>query len=54
VTIIEHETTVCGSPVDPTVPTYTAEYDGRILYFCAADCVQGFEKDPAEFVRTHR
>lgn len=51
---MERATTVCGTPVDPTVPTYTAEHDGRTLYFCAADCIGGFEKDPVEFLRTHR
>lgn len=45
--------TVCGTPVDLTGPNHTAELDGRTYYFCAADCVAGFEKDPAEFLRTH-
>ena len=40
---------VTGEKVDPTVQT--AQYKGKTVGFCCADCVAKFEGDPEKFIK---
>jgi YHS domain-containing protein len=41
---------VCGMDVDKQQAAATAEYEGRIYYFCAPACKKAFEKEPEKYV----
>ena len=40
---------VCGMTVDPCKTELTAEYEDKRYYFCAAGCLEAFEKNPAKY-----
>ena len=40
---------VCGMEVDESTARWTAAYQGRTYYFCAAGCLRSFEKEPAKY-----
>ena len=40
---------VCGMTVDPCKTELTAEYEDNRYYFCAAGCLEAFEKNPAKY-----
>ncbi len=48
--------TLCGRTFHNTDPRYfpSAEYRGRILYFCTQSCLGAFRADPARFYAAHR
>jgi YHS domain-containing protein len=41
---------VCGMDVDEQSAAATAEYQGKIYYFCAPGCKKAFEKEPEKYV----
>jgi YHS domain-containing protein len=44
------EDPICGMQVDmANPPGSTSEYNGRLYYFCRAECLKQFEKDPAKY-----
>jgi xanthine dehydrogenase accessory factor len=52
VVVAEPETAVdpvCGMSVDVATARFRSEYDGAVVYFCAAGCQRAFEKDPAGY-----
>ncbi len=40
---------VCGMKVDPCKTELTVEYEDKRFYFCAAGCLEAFEKNPAKY-----
>lgn len=42
---------VCGMEVDPATASAQIEYGGRRYYFCRADCMQAFVKNPLRYLR---
>lgn len=41
---------VCGMEIEESEIADTADYRGRIYYFCSTGCRQTFEENPAEFM----
>jgi Cu+-exporting ATPase len=42
---------VCGMQIDPAKAAGTAEYNGKIYYFCSAGCKAKFEANPAKYAK---
>lgn len=40
---------VCGMTVDEKKTKYTSEHEGRMFYFCSANCKGTFDKDPHRY-----
>jgi len=40
---------VCGMEVEPENAFGKTEHEGRVIYFCSANCEQKFEKDPEKY-----
>jgi len=40
---------VCGMMVDEKKAKLKSDYMGKIYYFCAPQCKEAFDKDPAKF-----
>ena len=45
---------VCGMTVDPATAKWTAEHDGKTVYFCSEGCRNKFVADPAPYLDTDR
>ena len=43
---------VCGMDVDERTAAATAQYQGKMYYFCAPGCKKAFEKEPEKYVQT--
>jgi YHS domain-containing protein len=43
------EDPVCGMRIDPDDAAATAEYEGRVYYFCSQVCHDAFVADPAAY-----
>ena len=43
---------VCHMEVEIAGAAYTAEFEGRLYYFCCAGCQASFEKDPLAYLQT--
>jgi YHS domain-containing protein len=41
---------ICGMNVDENKAAATAEYKGKIYYFCCTDCKEKFEKEPQKYL----
>jgi Cu+-exporting ATPase len=41
---------VCGMRVKKKAAAATAEYQGKIYYFCAVGCKERFEQEPAKYL----
>jgi YHS domain-containing protein len=53
--------TAAGKPInqycpinkdDKVDPTVTTVYNGKIIGFCCADCIDEFKKDPEKYMKT--
>lgn len=40
---------VCGMMVDPDTAAGRSSYQGTTYYFCSAQCLRQFERDPARY-----
>ncbi|MBI2916962.1 MAG: ATP-binding cassette domain-containing protein [Chloroflexi bacterium] len=45
-----HRDPVCGMEIDPARAKASLAYEGKVYYFCAAGCLQLFQKDPGQFL----
>ena len=45
------EQTICPVMKGPINKEIFAEYKGKMVYFCCADCKATFEKDPEKYVK---
>lgn len=43
---------VCGEDVDPETTPWTARYLEQIFYFCCEKCLQAFNGNPKQFIRS--
>jgi YHS domain-containing protein len=41
---------VCGMEVDERQASGRSEYDGKVYYFCSAECQEEFEDDPESYL----
>jgi YHS domain-containing protein len=41
---------VCGMTVDTTTATFTPQYQGETIYFCAPGCKKAFEQNPSSYL----
>jgi P-type Cu+ transporter len=41
---------VCGMRIDPDDAAATAEYEGKMYYFCSQVCHDAFVADPESYV----
>jgi Cu+-exporting ATPase len=41
---------VCGMSVDPATAEHTYEHNGATYYFCSANCLHKFERDPQPYL----
>ncbi len=41
---------VCGMMVDPAKASAKSVYEGKNYYFCAVECKDEFDKNPAKYV----
>ena len=44
------EDPVCGMRIGPDDAAATAEYEGKLFYFCSETCHEGFVANPATYV----
>ena len=44
---------VCGMDVDEKTAAATAEYRGKMYFFCARSCKEKFVQDPEKYI-THK
>jgi Cu+-exporting ATPase len=42
---------VCGMTVDPLTAAHKAVHDSGTYWFCSADCLAEFEKEPQRYLR---
>ncbi len=40
---------VCGMTVDESKAQLKSEHEGRVFYFCSANCKSTFDKDPHRY-----
>jgi len=40
---------ICGMKIDPSKTEFTADYEDKRFFFCAAGCLKAFEKNPAKY-----
>ncbi len=41
---------VCGMTVDTATATFTTQYQGETIYFCAPGCKKAFEQNPSSYL----
>jgi len=41
---------VCGMDVDPKKAAAQSNYQGQMIYFCAVECKEKFDRDPGRYV----
>lgn len=52
--VILPQHTVCGREMTTAPENYdSAEYQGRIIYFCTSFCLDAFRADPERFYAAH-
>ena len=42
---------VCGMDVDPAQAAVTTLHNGRMYYFCSAECKEAFDADPGKYTQ---
>ncbi len=47
------EDPVCGMEVNMSENSLSVSHEGKIVYFCADQCMKKFEEDPARYIKSN-